>query len=297
MRRSSLITILLLVLIIVGLSVALVLTNLPQEEVEESVANSNEFTRVVETSKNKKVETPTQLSLTDDKAVEMATLLNSFSATNMFFEGLKDINRENVSNAEKIYAAFRYYVKTDTEGYVSRDEIAEDVKKLFGDVSYVDESVKGLFGGLNYEPDNQRYMIIVGGGGPRPYNMTGIYKIDEYSDRYEAYVKYLSVIPRIQYIDDNVYNGVLWTIYSNASVYSKELGNYTVSAIRDTGYPSIENYISGVVEKTFAKSNDAYNQNNYSILSKLYDEASEYKVTFMKNDDGSFYWLKTEVVK
>ena len=53
MRRSSLITIILLVLIIIGLSVALVLTNLPQKT---EVANGNEAVENMEnTDSNKEV--------------------------------------------------------------------------------------------------------------------------------------------------------------------------------------------------------------------------------------------------
>ena len=33
------------------------------------------------------------------------------------------------------------------------------------------------------------------------------------------------------------------------------------------------------------------------LISKYYDDAAEYKHTFMKNEDGTYYWLKTEIVK
>ena len=33
------------------------------------------------------------------------------------------------------------------------------------------------------------------------------------------------------------------------------------------------------------------------IISLYYDDATEYKHTFVKNEDGSFYWQKTEIVK
>ena len=44
---------------------------------------------------------------------------------------------------------------------------------------------------------------------------------------------------------------------------------------------------------------DMYSDYDYNkkIISKYYDEATEYEHTFMKNDDGTYYWLKTEIVK
>ena len=39
------------------------------------------------------------------------------------------------------------------------------------------------------------------------------------------------------------------------------------------------------------------NEYNKKFISKYYDEATEYKHTFMKNEDGTYYWLKTEIVK
>ena len=300
MRRSSLITIILLVLIIIGLSVALVLTNLPQKT---EVANGNEAVENMEnTDSNKEVkeEKVSSLSLTDEKAVEMANLLTMFSHSNMFFEGNNIIQGKDVRNSEKIFASWLYYANGKNSGsqYVSRADIAEGVKRIFGDVEYKDEDIREYYIGLKFDSVNDRYEVIMGGGGPAPANISGIYKIDEYSNRYEVYVKYLSKIPTPIVDNNNVYNGELCTIHPRASIYSEVLGRYRENSHWDDGYPDIDTFISGITIKEFAEaSNIFYNENDFKVLSKFYDEASEYKVTFMKNDDGSFYWLKTEVIK
>lgn len=296
MRRSSVITIIILVLIIIGLSVALVITNLPKKT---EVANSNDVVETVENTKGENVEKVSSLSLTDDKAVEMATLLDRFAMTNIFFEGNVEIESNNVRNSLKIFASWLYYANEKNSGnqYISRDDIAEGIKRIFGNVEYVDEDIREYYIGLKFDSTNDRYEVIMGGGGPVPSNISGIYKIDEYSDKYVAYVKYLSKIPTVQSSYGNKYNGELWAIHPNDSIYSEVLGRYTTNATEDSGYPSIDTFVSGVSNKDFVKSQKIYDERDYSILSKFYDEASEYKVTFMKNDDGSFYWLKTEAIK
>ena len=109
MRRSSIITIILLVLVIIGLTVALVMTNLPKEKVEvnpgvENVDNNDD--NVPETPK---AEEPKQVALNSDIAVEMATVLHPSGNINFayFYEFQKGfLDQDSMSNDRKLQVAF-----------------------------------------------------------------------------------------------------------------------------------------------------------------------------------------------
>lgn len=75
MRRSSVITIILLVLVIIGLTVALVFTNLPEKEnVDNNAVESNEeLENKNEPNKEENVKT---ISLNDDRVKEMYRMVN-----------------------------------------------------------------------------------------------------------------------------------------------------------------------------------------------------------------------------
>ena len=292
MRRSSLITIILLVLIIIGLSVALVLTNLPQKE-SEVLQTTTQANENVENKTDKKIETPTSLSLSNEKAVEIQNMINKLSHRNLLFENRKGkIDSSEIDDARKITMAYVcYYIgsKGDTH-FISKGEIDEGMKKLFGNSDYNPEAINNGGNYLYYVAEKDGFNIIFNGGGPQTSVRSGIYKIDEYSDRYEVYTKNLVEVP--EYSTFNIANDALrFEVRADNSMFSKYLGQYYSTIPDGYSFENFEEFTKDVQLKDFVEGS------NDKLLSKFYDEASEYKVTFMKNDDGSFYWLKTEVIK
>ena len=62
---------------------------------------------------------------------------------------------------------------------------------------------------------------------------------------------------------------------------------------------TLEEEVQGITTKEFVKSKNSgvYYEDEMKLLTKFYDQASEYKHTFIKNEDGTFYWYKSEIVK
>ena len=294
MRRSSLITIILLVLIIIGLSVALVITNLPKTE----ISRTDDVVENVKDTSKEKVEKVSELSLTDEKVTEMQARIDNQRYTDYYFltsRGEKDANE--LSDSDKIGMAYRYYMNVENNyggQVVEKSKIDQYMKLLFGDTDYIPCDARNHWSGLRYNSDNNNFEAIGGGGGPTRFAIYGIFKVDEYSDRYEAYVKYLVVNPYELYD----HSGFMFDIYPNSSRFTGSIGQYSSSGDGITPMNGREDTLSKLVEGVEAKNFAENLKNEYKlVLSKFYDEASEYKVTFMKNDDGSFYWLKTEVIK
>ena len=86
----------------------------------------------------------------------------------------------------------------------------------------------------------------------------------------------------------------------------KEVGDLNIESVKNI--PTVEELVSDVQEKEMyngteeesSKASQTLQRNinvSKKLISKYYDDAAEYKHTFMKNEDGTYYWLKTEIVK
>ena len=260
MRRSSVITIVLLVLVIIGLIVALVVINLPQKESvdENTVIENNESLQDEKQQWDVSEETPT-----------VEDISNEYIQTIAYFT----IARDNVEKFEQIDDQSR-------DGKLEKIYMDEAIKKIFGDVEYtptyalVQASENSKV--LKYDENDGVYYEYTGfGGGGNFRAYTAVTKVDEYRDRYIVTEKLVTA--RNEYGMYTVY-----PYYGTSTWYIAPLGS-----ISDSELDSIE------------VTQDMYSDYDYNkkLISKYYDEATEYKHTFMKNDDGTYYWLKTEIVK
>lgn len=320
MRRSSIITILALLLVIILLTAALILTNLPKkDDVQEN--NVNVEQTVVNNEPVEEKGTP--VSLNDEKVDKMSIFLNIlrkayYNKTSMtvtaadleyndigyaatYMEDIFSSNRiDNASGVSQVEALTVTRKGETTEnlqikGNVSKDEVENAVKKWFGkDVDFKNTTISSIFTPVliyNKNGDNYGYPVGVGGGGMPYLPIHGITEVTEYSDRYEVKEKYI-------FVDQSDVSMIY--VYSGNSYLSTRLVTLVQPNLQNTNlydyYQTPEQAVQGVVEKPMHIAKNYFEQ--YSkLLSKYYDEASEYVHTFMKNDDGSYYWLKTEKVK
>lgn len=310
MRRSSIITIILLVLVIIGLTVALVFTNLTKNNVDDSIGTENNEVQDNEKTETPKAEEPKQVDLNSDIAVEMATLLHPSLASirfDYFYEFQNEIlNQENMSNKRKLQIAFSnkiFNTNMLAGTSFSKDDMDNAMNKVFGNTNYTPQEFDNMGVYYGYDSNSKMFTTTAGGGGGQgSHIIAGIYKIDEYSDRYEVYAKAL-----VSELGDSAYKdgysiGDFWEV-KNADSVSPEyrLESYFVTINSDNNpysYKTLEDIVSGITPKDFAKANINYDYTNqYKLLTKYFDQATEYKHTFMKNEDGSYYWVKSEIIK
>lgn len=303
MRRSSIITIILLVLVIIGLTVALVFTNLPKEKVENNPDVENVDNQGSDEPETPKADEPKQLDLNSDLAVEMATLLQPSLATirfDFFYEFQNGVlNQENMSNARKLQIAFsnKIFNTTMLAGTkFSKDDMDKAMIKIFGNTNYIPQDFEYMGVFYSYDNNSNTFTVTAGGGGGQgSHIIAGIYKIDEYSDRYEVFAKAL-----VNEIGNFVNGrGQYWTVKNADSVSPNyNLQQYLHASDGSFSYERLEDIVSEVTPKDFAKPNINYDYTNqYKLLTKYFDQAMEYKHTFMKNEDGSYYWVKSEIIK
>lgn len=319
MKKSSVITIVLLVLVIIVLVVALVVTNLPPKE-EVSDPNNEQVV-----GEEKEEETPTYLALDSDIAKEMNDFLYPFWDNYFFYDfSVEQIQFENLTNYAKIYMAYRNgasdkIYEDSFEGYVymlKKSDLDEAMQKIFGKVDYIPEDFMIDFRNFEYNSEEQIFYNRIGGGGGADaisHGIAGTYKVEEYSDRYEVYTKYL-YLNTAEHINEVLpdgskgrYIGTVWEIKNSKTAQNENIVKYKdFSNEEKNGYEDFENFesiIDGVEAKAFVKSNNSslnyeYDfDTNCKILTKYYDQATEYKHTFMKAEDGSYYWVKSEIIK
>lgn len=316
MRRSSIITIVLLVLVIVLLIVTLVFTNLPKKEnVDDTpIENQEELSSNGEKEENEP-EKPVFVDLNSDVVKKMYEILSS--SYEFYKVKVGPVLPESLSNNAIQHIAFQIsaqYKMTDTQeikngvqGKWTKADMDAAVKEVFGDISYTPGDFSGTFPEGRYNEQEQVYYHPVGfgGGGYFPYSIHGIFSVEEYSDRYEVKEKYIYVTPKEVVTPDLPRRdlGIIYTIKSWNSDLSETLGQY--KEIHETGYytdiQTIDEFISGVEDRNiYVGDPEKLGENKDKLLktlSKFYDKATEYKHTFMKNSDGTYYWVKSEVIK
>ena len=202
MRKSSVITIVLLVLVIIGLIVALVATNLPQKESvdENTVIENNESLQDEKQQGDVVEETPTSVSLDNPIVKDMYSVLNG--TTDLFHYIKKGIlTVEDLSNEYIQTIAYFTIAKNNVEKFEQIDDQGRDGKL---EKKYMDEAIKTIFGDIEYTPtyaliqsdenskvlrynenDGIYYEYTGFGGGGNFVSYTAITQVDEYSEHYQ----------------------------------------------------------------------------------------------------------------
>ena len=313
MRRSSVITIVILVLVIIGLVIALVVTNLPKDSSGEVIQENNEALNNEETTQNVEDEKSTSLDLNSNIAIELASFVTPrITSQNFFYEMKKgSITFADFNNQIKMIVAYQNMpedkiIKGQNGEFISRfskQDLDEAMMKAFGKVEYEPENISADMLAYIYDSQTETFTASVGGGGgPGDFQLiTGTYKIEEYNDRYEVYDKLLMINSQDIYNGGSVSLGRKWEVRASNVYTSDTLGVYRdFSGEEFSHLDTLDELTSGVEQKQFVTStvNAGMDRDQKEkLLSKYYDEATEYKHTFMKNDDGSFYWVKSEIVK
>ena len=315
MRRSSVITIVILVLVIIGLIVALAVTNLSNNEMANSQNTQTSLNG--ENAQSINQEAGTAISL-DSEIVHKAykilradeELYNVKGAT----KTIKDFTNEQIQYIAYLVSAIdkmEMYKGNMVDRILSKTSMDESVKEVFGNVTYNPTNVNNL----EYNSEEQVYYRKVGYGGSvgyNPYSISAIVKAEEFSDRYEITEKYLYLVPTLVYNENGQSVGARYKVMNGNSYLDdilgeyKEVGDLNIESVKNI--PTVEELVSDVQEKEMyngteeesSKASQTLQRNinvSKKLISKYYDDAAEYKHTFMKNEDGSFYWLETEIVK
>ena len=275
MKKKYVIIIAILAVIIVGLIVALVVTNLPKKE--KAVDEPKEDVQKFE---------PLYLALDSDIVADIYERVN-ITPNNVFhkFDG-SELNKENISD-DKVNTAAYYYGNLEKKVEVMRPSIENEGHSGKLETSVMDSTVKKMFGDIDYnyanvyyiqdnvyllrydEKDNVFYRMSGFGGGNAPKNYSVITEVIEYEDRYEA---------KEMFIFGHEYpDGFEVKDYEGNRL--NEGANYTQEEI-DSMNSTIVGYSKEAMDK--------------KILSAYEKQAYGYKHTFMKNSDGSYTWAKTE---
>lgn len=288
MRRSSIITIIILILVIICLIVALVVTNLGKNDEEKEITISENKESLKNNEEEK--EEPVNVSLDSQVVKDMYELLNH-QIFHYFKKGY--ITAETLS--DDYIQTIAYY--KEAKNHVEEITL-ENSPNISGrlDKKYMDEAVKKIFGDIEYEPTGALYQDGVyeitydandgvyyrgsGFGGASNFGTyTAITKVEEYSDKYIVTEKLVSVE-----LDYQTPIGI-FNVYSYYGIHFQYAGYLGV--LRENEIENLK-----VNHEMYST-----NEKGKKIISLYYDDATEYKHTFVKNEDGSFYWQKTEIVK
>ena len=98
MKRSSVIAIVLLVLVIIGLIIALVVTNIPKEVDENTVIENNESLQDEKQQGDVSEETPTSVSLDNPIVKDMYSVLNGQTTDLFHYIKKGTLTVEDISN-------------------------------------------------------------------------------------------------------------------------------------------------------------------------------------------------------
>ena len=176
MRRSSIITTLLLVLVIIGLVVALVVTNLPPKQ-EVTDPNNGQVVGEENVGDGKEAETPTYVALDSDIAKRMATIVyphEIVTTTDYFFDSKISCKTvEDFENGELILIAFyksaiNKVQTSDDPNYntmLKKSDLDAAIKEIFGDVKYTPEDFIANYNGYEYIEEKEAFYHLMGGGG------------------------------------------------------------------------------------------------------------------------------------
>ena len=315
MRRSSVITIVILVLVIIGLIVALAVTNLSNNEMANSQNTQTSLNG--ENAQSINQEAGTAISLDSEivhKAYKILRADEELYNVKGDSKTVKDFTNEQIQYIAYLVSAIdkmEMYKGNGVDRILSKDGMDESVREVFGDVTYNPTNVNNL----EYNSEEQVYYRKVGYGGSvgyNPYSISAIVKAEEFSDRYEITEKYLYLVPTLVYNENGQSVGARYKVMNGNSYLDnvlgeyKEIGNFDIESVKNI--PTVEELVNNVQEKEMyngteeesSKASQTLQRNinvSKKLISKYYDDAAEYKHTFMKNEDGTYYWVKSEIVK
>lgn len=284
MKKGSIITIVLLVLIIVALSVALVITNLPEKSNNADNPIENQGESILD---EPQPESPTFITLDSNMAKNMYKILNAETCLEPFHSfKTGEITIDDLSNEEIQTIAYNFYIlnNNDVDGKVSKSFIDENVKIIFGEgveykptYIYIQNENNKL---LEYLAEDDSYHANSGfGNGRRPIVYSAITQVSEYSDRYEVTEKMLYVT-----VGQDENGRETNVIHSWFPV----IGDQKIAELDDIQVQNLkaDRELCTVEDETSKK-----------LISNFYDKATEYKHTFKKNENGTYSWLKSEIIK
>ncbi len=187
------------------------------------------------------------------------------------------VTQSTYSNSQKQSMAynaigneFDNILDNQTEMYlIFKSAMDTSIKKVFGnDTAYTPSSFT-LVGSqkMDYDSNKSQYSYKSGLGGMYPYVLHGIYKVEEYKDSYFVYEK---------------------AIYVSNDSKNKYLN------LKDGSKKVMTNDLSINTNLSFYCNNDSETQ---KVISTYWNEAYEYKHTFKKQTDGTYFWYKSEVNK
>lgn len=149
----------------------------------------------------------------------------------------------------------------------SGELVQNKVRELYGDFSKVDNQDFSYYEeSCRYSEAKDYYYCENGGGGPRPDNITKVYKAEESDDAIYIYEKYLFLSNDWDEDDITILSRTLW---DNILMQNK-----------------IDSWNKEEDTKTTEE-----------IMTKYESQASLYKHTFKKNKDGNYYYYSTEPIK
>ena len=186
MRRSSVITIVILVLVIIGLIVALAVTNLSNNEMANSQNTQTSLNG--ENAQSINQEAGTAISLDSEivhKAYKILRADEELYNVKGDSKTVKDFTNEQIQYIAYLVSAIdkmEMYKGNGVDRILSKDGMDESVREVFGDVTYNPTNVNNL----EYNSEEQVYYRKVGYGGNvgyNPYSISAIVKAEEFSDR------------------------------------------------------------------------------------------------------------------
>lgn len=252
----------------------------------------------------------------------MATIIHPYGYADFFYNSKAGtITQKDFTDKEKIYIAYNLFasknqVDSDNKEYrkmISKSDMDNAIYKIFGNTDYKPMNVSLGFLNLKYDNETERFYDLQGdgGGGPTTYIVTGVYNVEEYSNKYEVYSKYLVINLNSSEIttSSGSRTGNIWKITDRLTYSARISDRIQLDEFRDFEPPSDNSYLQNIISeeellsnvelKSFVRPNIQYYnpERDEKFLSKYFDKAMEYKHTFMKNEDGPYYWVKSEIIK
>lgn len=284
MKKTGVLTIILLVLVVIVLALALVITNLPKNKENVPEDNEGQVESIVD---KKEEETPSYLDLNSETVKEMYNILNYggqlFHYIKAGVKTIDDFTDEDIQTIAYYYDAYKH-VQPITSTMQMEDGTLE--------TRFMDEAVAKVFGPnakynktfaywqtkntnfLRYSQEDNLYHRFTGyGGGGYIYYATAITEVREYSDRYEVVEKGVSV-------KTGSSKEYVYPYFVTEMPVDPELGSF-----------------ASYDELAEAKSMYSSKENNAKVVSAYEEGATEYLHVFMKNSDGTYYWVSSEIVK
>ena len=181
---------------------------------------------------------------------------------------IENINLNLYQNEYKVYNV--NYEQTKTADKYSN--VNENIKRIFGRNAKIQKENYGLLSGIveYYDDSYYIYMIEGGGLGNTKYAYSEIQKVEQNEEEIYIYDKYI-------YLD-----------FTNALVaYDDELVHVYTSADKTKEI--------GKEKDNFKFNQETREYDLKDVFEKYEDKLNTYKHTFKKAEDGTYYWVSSEI--